>query len=112
TLGPWGDGTIPASGGSGADRRYRRACNGERPMAEEQQGFIGRLWARLTSPSAKWSVLALVVVGLVIGGGGVIATQVMVRVTGTNAFCGSACHSMPWVYAEYKQSGHPGRPRA
>jgi nitrate/TMAO reductase-like tetraheme cytochrome c subunit len=75
-------------------------------MAEEQQGFIGRLWARLTSPSAKWSVLALVVVGLVIGGGGVIATQVMVRVTGTNAFCGSACHSMQWVYAEYKQSGH------
>ena len=63
-------------------------------------------WKRLTSPSARWSVLALLIVGLLIGAGGVIATQVMVVATGTNEFCGGACHSMQWVAQEYKQSGH------
>ena len=70
--------------------------------AHERRG----LWKRLTSPSARWSVLALVVIGLLIGAGGVIATQVMVAKTGTNEFCGGACHSMQWVWQEYKQSGH------
>jgi len=64
------------------------------------------LWKRLTSPSARWSVLALLIVGLLIGAGGVIATQVMVAKTGTNEFCGGACHSMQWVAQEYKQSVH------
>jgi cytochrome c-type protein NapC len=27
-------------------------------------------------------------------------------VTGTNAFCGTSCHTMQWVSAEYMQSGH------
>src|SRR4029077_8580686 len=58
------------------------------------------------SPSARWSVLALLIVGLLIGAGGVIATQVMVAETGTNEFCGGACHSMQWVAQEYKQSVH------
>ena len=69
-------------------------------------GFLRRTWRGLTSPSARWSVLALVVVGLVIGAGAVIGTQVMVKVTGTNEFCGGACHSMQWVAQEYHQSGH------
>jgi nitrate/TMAO reductase-like tetraheme cytochrome c subunit len=64
------------------------------------------LWRRLTSPSATWSVLGLLVIGLVIGAGGVIGTQVMVAATGTNEFCGGACHSMQWVANEYKQSVH------
>jgi len=64
------------------------------------------MWAALTTPSAKWSVLALVILGIVIGGGGVIATQVMVAATGTNEFCGNACHSMTWVAQEYGQSVH------
>jgi len=64
------------------------------------------LWRRLTTPSARWSVLALVVIGLLIGAGAVIATQVMVAVTGTNKFCGTACHSMQWVAQEYRQSVH------
>ncbi len=46
------------------------------------------------------------VVGLLIGAGAVIATQVMVAATGTNEFCGGACHSMQWVAQEYKQSVH------
>ena len=82
-------------------------------MATEQQenvprqgGFLSRLWRRLSTPSASWSVLALVVIGLLIGAGGVIGTQVMVAATGTNEFCGGACHSMQWVAQEYRQSGH------
>ena len=71
-------------------------------MATQPQGW----WKRLTSPSARWSVLALLVIGLVIGAGGVIATQVMVAVTGTNEFCGNTCHSMQWVAKEYMQSVH------
>ena len=72
----------------------------------ERRGFFPRLWRRLSTPSATWSVLALACIGLVIGAGGVIATQVMVAATGTNEFCGGACHSMRWVANEYRQTGH------
>ena len=72
----------------------------------QRRGFVSRLWRRLSTPSARWSVLALVIIGLVIGAGGTIATQVMVAATGTNEFCGGACHSMQWVAQEYRQSGH------
>ena len=63
----------------------------------EPRSWLGRLWHRLTTPSARWSVLALVVIGLLIGAGGVIGTHVMVTATGTNQFCSNACHSMQWV---------------
>ena len=69
-------------------------------------GLIRRAWTWLSTPSAKWSVLALLVGGVVIGGGSVIATQVMVAQTGTNEFCGGACHSMQWVSQEYRKSIH------
>jgi hypothetical protein len=72
---------------------------------------IRRLWQRLTTPSATWSVLALVIVGLVVGAGGVIATQVMVSGTGTNGFCSGACHSMQWVAQEYRHSIHYLNPK-
>ena len=76
-------------------------------MAEPGSGgFIRRTWHRLRTPSARWSVLSLLIIGLVIGAGMVIGTQVMVQATGTNEFCGTACHSMQWVNAEYKASGH------
>ena len=65
-----------------------------------------RLWKALTSPSARWSVLALVVLGVLIGAVGVIGTQVMVAATGTNEFCGQTCHSMNWVAKEFAQSPH------
>jgi nitrate/TMAO reductase-like tetraheme cytochrome c subunit len=76
------------------------------PEESAHAGVFTRTWRGLTSPSARWSVLALVVVGLVIGAGAVIATQVMVTATGTTAFCGGACHSMQWVAQEHKQSAH------
>ena len=72
----------------------------------ESDGIVARTWRRLRSPSAKWSVLALVGLGLALGFAGTVGTQVMVAVTGTDAFCGGACHSMQWVAKEHKQSVH------
>jgi nitrate/TMAO reductase-like tetraheme cytochrome c subunit len=69
-------------------------------------GPIGRIWARLTSPSARWSVLTLLLAGIAIGFAAVVGTQVMVYATGTDQFCGTACHSMQWVAKEHKQSVH------
>jgi nitrate/TMAO reductase-like tetraheme cytochrome c subunit len=76
------------------------------PDPPSRNGFFRRTWRGLRSPSARWSVGALVLIGLVIGAAGVIGTQVMVAVTGTNEFCGGACHSMQWVANEYRQSVH------
>ena len=67
---------------------------------------MARTWRRLRSPSARWSVAALVGLGIVLSAIAVIGTQVMVHVTGTDAFCGGACHSMQWVAQEHKASTH------
>jgi nitrate/TMAO reductase-like tetraheme cytochrome c subunit len=69
-------------------------------------GPLRRTWRRLRSPSARWSILALLAVGFIVGAVAIIGTQVMVHVTGTNEFCGGACHSMQWVAAEHKASTH------
>lgn len=70
-------------------------------------GRIRRLFRWLFSPSAKWPVFALLLVGLGVGAAGVIGTQVAVAVTGTNEFCGNACHShTKFVYPEFKVSVH------
>jgi nitrate/TMAO reductase-like tetraheme cytochrome c subunit len=79
------------------------------PVTKEAHGRSGplrRAWHRLRTPSARWSVLALVAVGFIVGAIAIIGTQVMVHVTGTNEFCGGACHSMQWVAAEHKASVH------
>lgn len=76
-------------------------------MAEgKNPGLIKRFWRWLATPSARWSVLALVLLGAVGGSAAVISTQVMVAATGTNEFCGGACHSMQWVAEEHKVSSH------
>jgi len=75
-------------------------------MADPRGGFIKRTWRGLRSPSPKWSVLALLVLGIVIGLVATVGTQVMVHATGTNEFCSTACHSMQWVASEYKKSVH------
>jgi nitrate/TMAO reductase-like tetraheme cytochrome c subunit len=77
-------------------------------MAEASRpGFVRRTWRALASPSARWSVLSLLVGGIVIGAGGVIFTDVMVKATGTVEFCGNACHSMQaFTLPEYKESSH------
>ncbi|MGF1644329.1 MAG: NapC/NirT family cytochrome c [Thiotrichales bacterium] len=51
------------------------------------------------------AVFALLAVGIVVGAGAVIGTQVAVNATGTNAFC-SSCHSMTIPHAEYRETIH------
>ena len=75
-------------------------------QASGQPGFVARTWRRLRSPSARWSVFALVAVGVVLSAVAIIGTQVMVHVTGTDKFCGGACHSMQWVAQEHKAGTH------
>ena len=69
-------------------------------------GLVRRMWRRLTSPSARWSVLALVVIGLIIGFVATAGTQLMVHATGSDHFCSTACHSMQWVAKEHQASSH------
>ncbi len=69
-------------------------------------GVLRRMWRALTSPSARWSVLTLLVLGGIAGFVGTVGTQVVVAATGSNEFCGGACHSMQWVAAEHKKSTH------
>ena len=75
--------------------------------APDSPGAIRRLLRGLFSPSARWSVFALLLVGLVIGAASVIGTQVAFAVTGSDEFCGTACHSHEkFVYPEHKLSAH------
>jgi nitrate/TMAO reductase-like tetraheme cytochrome c subunit len=69
---------------------------------ETRPGF----WRRLWRPSTRWPVLAILIAGLFIGAGATIGTQVMVAASGTDAFCGGACHSMQWVANEHRQNVH------
>jgi nitrate/TMAO reductase-like tetraheme cytochrome c subunit len=70
-------------------------------------GAFRRAWRWLFSPSARWSVFALLVAGLLIGAVMVIGTQVAVAVTGTDQFCGTTCHSHDkFVYPEHQLSAH------
>jgi nitrate/TMAO reductase-like tetraheme cytochrome c subunit len=74
--------------------------------APAPRGLVSRAWRRLLSPSARWPLIALVAVGVVMGAVAIIGTQLMVHVTGTDAFCGGACHSMQWVAKEHQESIH------
>lgn len=73
----------------------------------KRQGAVRRFFGWLFSPSAHWSVIALLLLGLLIGFAATVGTQVAVAWSGTNEFCGSACHSHALsVYPEYKASVH------
>lgn len=67
-------------------------------MSESNPGFIRRTWRFITAP--------LLLLGIAIGFVLVVGTQVMVHATGTDQFCGTACHSMQWVAKEHKESVH------
>lgn len=77
-------------------------------MAEAKKpGVVRRFFSWLFTPSARWSVFVLLLVGLVIGAVSVVGTQVAVAITGSDDFCGNACHShAKFVYPEHKESGH------
>lgn len=69
--------------------------------------MIGRFFRWLFSPSSRWSIFTLLLAGVVVGGVGVIGTQVAVHLTGTDEFCGTACHShAKFVFPEHQQSVH------
>ena len=76
-------------------------------MSEPKQpGILSRAWGALRKPSAKWSVLALVVVGFFAGiifwGG----FHTALEATNTIEFC-TSCHEMhDNVYEEYKGTVH------
>ena len=80
-------------------------------MAAEEEsttrgGFVARSWRRLRQPSTRWSMLALIALGVAVGFVMTVGTQVIVKVTGTDAFCGTTCHSMQWVAKEHRESVH------
>lgn len=73
---------------------------------QRRAGLLRRIWARLSSPSPTWSVLSLLIVGVVAGGGGVILAQVVATQSESDAFCGGACHSMQRITQEYAKGAH------
>lgn len=61
----------------------------------------------LTRPSARFSALALLVLGAVVGVGGWLAFDTAIHATGTTEFCGTACHShAAFIYPDHQQSVH------
>ena len=64
-----------------------------------------RFFGALLEPSTRFSVLALLVLGIALGSAGVIGTQVAVHATGTNEFCVS-CHEMTTARDEYHETAH------
>ena len=70
-------------------------------------GVVRSFFRWLRSPSATWSVFALLFLGVAVGATMIFGTQVALAVTGTDAFCGNACHShQKFVYPEHKLSAH------
>jgi cytochrome c-type protein NapC len=75
-------------------------------MSKENPGILRRLWRALRRPSAKWSVLSLLVIGGICGivfwGG----FNTGMEATNQLEFC-IGCHEMrDNVYQEYKQTIH------
>ena len=75
-------------------------------MSKESPGFIRRSWRALNKPSARYSILGLLIVGFV---GGIIfwgGFNTGLEATNTLPFCIS-CHEMrDNVYVEYKDTIH------
>lgn len=55
---------------------------------------------------SRWTLLWLLLVGLVAGVAGVGATTSMVHWSGSNEFCGTACHNMTWAKEAYERGAH------
>ncbi|HIF9136243.1 TPA: pentaheme c-type cytochrome TorC [Photobacterium damselae] len=64
-----------------------------------------KLWQMLTKPSSKYSVLALVLVGIGITLAGIFAVHKGFEHASQTEFC-TSCHTMQQNYEEYKQSVH------
>ncbi|AJR08934.1 pentaheme c-type cytochrome TorC [Photobacterium gaetbulicola] len=64
-----------------------------------------KLWQMLTKPSSKYSILALVLVGIGITLAGVVTVHKSFEFASSTEFC-TSCHTMQQNYEEYKQSIH------
>ncbi|CEO38969.1 pentaheme c-type cytochrome TorC [Photobacterium kishitanii] len=64
-----------------------------------------KIWQMLTKPSSKYSILALVLVGIGIAVSGIFAVHKGFEYASTNEFC-VGCHTMKQNYEEYTQSVH------
>jgi cytochrome c-type protein NapC len=75
-------------------------------VSDDKPGFLRRTWATLRAPSARYSVLALLLVG---GVGGVLfwgGFNWGIELTNSLEFC-TSCHEMrDTVFQEYKQTIH------
>ncbi|CZF85688.1 Cytochrome c-type protein TorC [Grimontia marina] len=67
--------------------------------------FMKKLLQKLNKPSAKYSILALVLIGAVITVAGVVVMNKSLHYFSQTEFCVS-CHTMKQNYEEYKQSIH------
>jgi cytochrome c-type protein NapC len=77
-----------------------------RDLKRDSRGFLGRIWARMSKPSSRFSFLAISSVffvgGIVFWGG----FHTAVDMTNTLEFC-TTCHEMrDTVYQEYKETVH------
>jgi cytochrome c-type protein NapC len=75
-------------------------------MSSPEPGFLKRLWTTLSTPSAKYSLLAIgsvsFVLGIIFWGG----FHTALEMTNTLEFC-TTCHEMrDTVYQEYKETIH------
>ena len=64
-------------------------------------------WRALFKPSAKYSIIALIVVGVVVGVVGFFATQQTLHATSSDAFC-MTCHRDHSLRDEVMASAHGG----
>ena len=75
-------------------------------MSKTNPGALRRFWRFLRAPSARWSLLTLLVIGLLVGLAGCILFATTLSATSSLAFCSTSCHEMDVVTAEYKKSVH------
>ena len=75
-------------------------------MSKENPGFIRRFWRFLRTPSARWSLLTLLVLGFIAGLAfwGVFSWSL--ASTNTIEFCSTNCHEMDTVTKEWKTTIH------
>ena len=60
----------------------------------------------MTPTRSRWRVLGIVLIGVLIGVIGIVATNQMVHATSSTAFCSTACHSMQWVAKAHERGPH------
>ena len=78
----------------------------ENGKVEPRRGFWARWWRTLRSPSARYSVLALLASGFVVGFAALAGFDFALHATSTNEFC-STCHADN-ATKEWRESMHYG----